>query len=61
MQVAGGITLALCAVWLGTLGIRLTSPGIPAESDSTLGAAAATAVQGSGSAQLQVASSTYSY
>ncbi len=58
MRVSGGITLALFAVWLGTLGIRLTSQTEVAQSpDTSLTASAAAAVQ-SNEPQLQVSTTS---
>lgn len=62
MQVAGVLTGALLVVWLGTLGVRLSSQTEVAQSDEqSLTASAAAAVQNA-TAHLQVSTtSVYNY
>jgi len=59
VQVAGALTAALFAVWLGTLGIRLSSPSDVAQTaDSTQTASVAAAVQNNSGPQLQVSTTS---
>ncbi len=58
MQVAGLLTGALFAVWLGTLGVRLAAQGAIAESpDTSLTAAAAASNENKGP-QLEVSTTS---
>lgn len=61
-QVAGVLTAALFAVWLGTLGVRIASQGEVAQTvdDGSQAAAVVSAVSAvqSGEAQLQVATTS---
>lgn len=58
LQVAGVLTAALFVVWIGTLGVRLSSQDAIAESpDSSLTAAAAASTQNKG-AQLEVSTTS---
>lgn len=60
MRIAGGLTAMLFAVWLGTLGVRLTSqfgPTADATDTQTQVASVVSAVESSG-AQLQVSTTT---
>ena len=58
MRVAGTLTAALFAVWLGTLGMRLASQSEVAQSpEQSLTAAAAASTQNKG-AQLQVSTTS---
>lgn len=58
LQVAGGITAALFVVWIGTLGMRIASQDVAAESaDTSLTAAAAASTQNKG-AQLEVSTTS---
>ena len=59
VQVAGVATLALFAVWLGTLGLRLASPaGVAQTEDNAQTASVVSAVQSDGGAQLQVSTTS---
>ncbi len=59
VQVAGVLTATLFAVWLGTLGLRLTSPADVAQTtDSTQTASVAAAVQNNSGPQLQVSTTS---
>ena len=59
VQVAGALTAALFAVWLGTLGLRLSSPSDVAQTaDSTQTASVAAAVQNNSGPQLQVSTTS---
>lgn len=58
MQVAGVLTAALFAVWVGTLGVRLSSPAVIAEDiESSLTAAAAASTENKG-ARLEVSTTS---
>ncbi len=58
MRISGVVTAALFAVWLGTLGYRLTTQTEVAQSpDTSLTAAAAESTQNKG-AQLQVSTTS---
>ena len=60
VQVAGALTAALFAVWLGTLGVRLSSPSDVAQTanDTTQTASVAAAVQNNSGPQLQVSTTS---
>jgi len=59
VQVAGALTAALFAVWLGTLGVRLSSPSDVAQTaDNTQTASVAAAVQNNSGPQLQVSTTS---
>ena len=60
VQVSGVLTAALFAVWLGTLGVRLTSPSDVAQTTDDIGAQTASVVSAvqSGEAQLQVSTTS---
>jgi hypothetical protein len=62
LQIAGVVTAALFVVWIGTLGTRLASQDVAAQSpDTSLTAAAAASTQNKG-AQLEVSTtSVYRY
>lgn len=58
VQISGVLTVALCAVWLSTLGYRLANHDSVAQSpDASLTASAAAAAQ-SAQAQLQVSTTS---
>ena len=59
MQAAGALTATLFVVWLGTLGVRLTSPTEVAQTaDSAQTASVVSAVQNSGGPRLQVSTTS---
>jgi len=58
MQVAGIATAALFAVWIGTLGVRLTSQEEIAQSPDTSLTASAAASQVNKGAQLEVSTTS---
>lgn len=61
MRAAGVLTAVLCAVWLGTLGMRLTAQfGPTADAAGSAGEQAAAVVSAAqnGEAQLQVSTTT---
>jgi len=59
VQVAGALTAMLFAVWLGTLGVRLSSPSDVAQTaDNTQTASVAAAVQNNSGPQLQVSTTS---
>ena len=61
VRVAGVLTAALFAVWVGTLGVRLSSPAVVAEDDQTsLSAAAAASTQNKGALLEVSTTSVYS-
>lgn len=62
LQVSGVLTAALFAVWLGTLGIRLSSQTQVAQSpEQSLTAAAAASAQNKGATLEVSTTSVYSY